>query len=158
MHDASFMQQLNGGSQSAYCLMLCDTAMYEGKARTHLLDWGSSKIHRKMRSTLAAEASSAAKAYDRGAYARMMLHEIEYGPSHMWNRSSKDISSMSNNWRLMCSRIPFTLGTDCKSLYDLNELILLTLYIRLSTKLVPSCLVDRYYIQQHLKLHSGYNC
>ena len=37
----------------------------------------------------------------------------------MWNRCSKDISLMSNNWRLMCSRIPFTLGTDCKSLYDL---------------------------------------
>ena len=74
VHDASFMQQLNGGSQSAYCLMLCDTAMYEGKARTHLLDWGSSKIHRKMRSTLAAEASSAAKVYDGGAYALSLIH------------------------------------------------------------------------------------
>ena len=84
VHDASFMGQPKEGSQGAYCLMLCSTKLYEGKARTHLLDWNSGKIHRKMRSTLACEAASAAKAFDRGAYARVMLHEIENGWNHQY--------------------------------------------------------------------------
>ena len=43
VHDASSMGQLGEGSQSAYCIMLSSTQLYEGKARTHLLDWNSSK-------------------------------------------------------------------------------------------------------------------
>ena len=41
-----------------------------------------------MRSTLACEARSAAKAFDRGAYARVMLHEIEHGWKQPWQRLS----------------------------------------------------------------------
>ena len=110
------MGQPNEGSQYAYCLMLCSTKLYEGKAVTHLLDWGSGKIHRKMRSTLACEAASAAKAYDRGAYSRVMLHEIENGWKHKWDRHDPDdFGSMRENWSAMCHKIPFALGTDCKS-------------------------------------------
>ena len=58
-----------------------------------------------MRSTLACEAGSAARAFDRGAYARVMLYEIEHG--------------MDSHWTEMCKKVPFCLGTDCKSLYDL---------------------------------------
>ena len=118
VHDASFMQQLNDGSQSAYCLMLCSTKLYEGVARTHLLDWGSSKIHRKVRSTLAAEAASATRAFDRGAYARVMLYEINHGWTNAWNRFSENGIERRQSWEKMCSKIPFSLGTDCKSLYD----------------------------------------
>ena len=118
VHDASFMGQPKEGSQSAYCLMLCSTDLYEGKARTHLLDWGSSKIHRKMRSTLACEAASAARAFDRGAYARVMLYEIENGLDHKWNKMDPDDCDLKADWAQMCRKIPFALGTDCKSLYD----------------------------------------
>ena len=118
VHDASFMGQPNDGSQSAYCLMLCSTKMYEGKAKTHLLDWGSSKIHRKMRSTLACEAASAARAFDRGAYARSMLYEIENGWTHKWQRLDPDDNHLRLRWEDLCKQIPFALGTDCKSLYD----------------------------------------
>ena len=119
VHDASFMGQPGEGSQMAYCLMLCSTELFEGKSRTHLLDWGSSKIHRKMRSTLASEAASAARAFDRGAYARVMLYEIEQGWRHKWERLDQDGgSSLRHNWSKMCQKIPFALGTDCKSLYD----------------------------------------
>ena len=118
VHDASFMQQPKEGSQAAYCLMLCSTKMYEGRARTHLLDWGSGKIHRKMRSTLASEAASAAKAFDRGAYARVMLYEIEHGWPHKWDQLDLDDCDMRADWTVMCREIPFALGTDCKSLYD----------------------------------------
>ena len=118
VHDASFMGQPREGSQSAYCLMLCSTQLFEGKARTHLLDWGSSKIHRKMRSTLACEAASAAKAFDKGAFARVMLHEIENGRNGKWDQLNQDDCDLKTDWTKMCRDIPFCLGTDCKSLYD----------------------------------------
>ena len=118
VHDASFMQQVNDGSQQAYCILLASIALYEGRTRTHLLDWNSGKIHRKVRATLAAEAASAAKAFDRGAFARVMLHEIEYGWTHMWERMSPDDCRLHQSWEAMCKAIPFALATDCKSLYD----------------------------------------
>ena len=105
VHDAGFMGQPGEGSQEGYCVMLTSEDLYEGQAITHLLDWGSSKIHRKVRSTLGAEACGATKAYDRAMYARAMLYEIEHGHN--------------NNWTEMCKQVPFCLGTDCKSLYDL---------------------------------------
>ena len=71
---------------------------------THLIDWNSGKIHRKVGSTLAAEAHGASRAYDRAMYARAMMYEIESGKI--------------SNWAEQCKTIPFCLGTDCKSLYD----------------------------------------
>ena len=120
VHDASFMGQPKEGSQSAYCLMLCSPRMYEGKALTHLLDWGSSKIHRKMRSTLACEASSAARAFDRGTYVRTMWYEIEHGWKDIWGRNLEEDAGtqVKEEWTNMCKKVPFALGTDCKSLYD----------------------------------------
>ena len=70
----------------------------------YLLDWSSAKIHRKVRSTLAAEAAGASRAYDRACFTRCLIYEIECG---------KD-----GHWTEMCKQVPFGLGTDCKSLYD----------------------------------------
>jgi len=117
VHDASFMGQPREGSQQAYALMLCSTKLFEGKSKTHLIDWSSGKIHRKMRSTLAAEAASAARAFDRGTYARVMLHEIEHGWNQKWDRMA-NTGEVRYDWTKMCKDIPFCLGTDCKSLYD----------------------------------------
>ena len=105
VHDASFMQQPREGSQQGYAVMIGSTDLYDGSAVTHLIDWGSSKIHRKVRSTLAAEAAAAARAYDRAIYARAMMSEIENG--------------LQGHWKDEIKTIPFCLGTDCKSLYDL---------------------------------------
>ena len=69
-----------------------------------------------MRSTLACEASSATKAFDRGAYVRTMLYEIEKGWRHHWESVHAD--EKRNDWTEMCKTFPFCLGTDCKSLYD----------------------------------------
>ena len=119
VHDASFMGQPKDASQCAYCLLLCSTRMYEGKARAHLIDWGSSKIHRKMRSTLACEASSATRAFDRGTYVRTMWYEIQHGWKHIWEREpNHNTDDVREEWSQMCQKIPFALGTDCKSLYD----------------------------------------
>ena len=74
-----------------------------------------------MRSTLACESSSAARAFDRGAYARVMVYEIERGLPHKWNRDvdEGDVSDMKMDWMRICKSIPFALGTDCRSLYDI---------------------------------------
>ena len=85
--------------------MLAPVDLFEGKTVTHLLDWNSAKIHRKVRSTLAAEASGGSRAYDRSMYARAMIYEIEVGKNAHWTE--------------MCKKVPFCLGTDCKSLFDL---------------------------------------
>ena len=63
IHDASFMGQHREGSQHSYALMLAPTQLYEGKALVHLIDWDRGTIHRKTRSALACEASSASHAF-----------------------------------------------------------------------------------------------
>jgi hypothetical protein len=110
IHDASFMQQKNEGSQMGYAIMLAPISLYDGPCVTHLLDWNSSKIHRKVRSTLAAEAAGASKAYDRAVWTRAVIYEIEKG------RDGK-------HWSETIKHVPFALGTDCKSLYDVASKI-----------------------------------
>ncbi len=46
VHDASFTQQPRAGSQFGYCIILSAKELYDGKAVTHLLDWGSSNTGR----------------------------------------------------------------------------------------------------------------
>ena len=65
VHDASFAGQPDHGSQGGYVIMLGDTALYNDLAVTHLVEWHSGKIHRKVASTLASEANAASQAYDR---------------------------------------------------------------------------------------------
>ena len=105
MHDAGFMGQPNGGSQQGCAILISSTDLYDGVAQAHLVDWGSSKIHRKVKSTLAAEAAPCQRAYDRAIFARVMIYEIEHG--------------LHGDWHGMCKQVPFSLRTDCKSLYDL---------------------------------------
>ena len=47
-----------------------------------------------------------------------MLHEIENGWTHKWDRVDKDDCDLRYSWIEMCKQIPFSMGTDCKSLYD----------------------------------------
>ena len=105
VHDASFMQQPGEGSQYGYMLLVGPTSLYESSKKCHLLDWSSSKIHRKVKSTLAAEAAGASRAFDRATYLRCLMCEIERGRSPDWNE--------------MVKSVPFALATDCKSLYEL---------------------------------------
>ena len=107
VHDASFMQQPNEGSQYGYMLLLGPTSMYENSKKCHLLDWSSSKIHRKVKSTLAAEAAGASRAFDRAVFLRCLMAEIERGRTPDWND--------------MVKTVPFALATDCKSLYELRK-------------------------------------
>ena len=47
-----------------------------------------------------------------------MLYEIEHGWKHKWERFDLDDCHLRQDWKDMCKKIPFALGTDCKSLYD----------------------------------------
>ena len=65
--------------------------MYDKPEKCHLLDWSSSKVHRKVKSTLAAEAAGASRAFDRAVFLRCMMSEIEHGREHDWNNMVKRI-------------------------------------------------------------------
>ena len=84
--------------------MVRDTALYDKPTVTHLIEWQSCKIHRKVSSTLAAEGNAASVADDRAMWARAICYEIETG--------------RDAHWEVMCAQIPFCLGANCKSLYD----------------------------------------
>jgi len=93
-------------------ILLGPTTFWDAKATTHLIEWKSAKIDRKVASTLAAEANGGSMAYDRSMYVRAVCAEIE-SPL-----SSFSTSGIQTSWKEACSKIPFCLGTDCKSLYD----------------------------------------
>ena len=58
-------------------VLLGSTDFWDKKQVTHLLEWKSTNIHRKVASTLAAEANGASMAYDRSMYVRALCAEIE---------------------------------------------------------------------------------
>ena len=93
-------------------VLLGPTSFWDGKETTHLIEWKSAKIDRKVASTLAAEANGASMAYDRSMYVRALCAEIER-PFDMGNTPGRLAT-----WKDVCAQVPFCLGTDCKSLYD----------------------------------------
>lgn len=74
---APFMGQPNEASQQAYAIRFATTLIFDGRARTHLLDWGSPNTHRKMTSSRACDSSSAASVVDRGSVARTMAYDVD---------------------------------------------------------------------------------
>ena len=104
VHDASFGNQPGEGSQQGYLTMVATPALLKGDAPVHLVDWGSSKIHRVVRSTLAAEGAAAAHAFDRGAQVRVILAEL--------------LHSRCAPWPQMMQLVPGAMATDCRSLRD----------------------------------------
>jgi hypothetical protein len=116
--DASFMGQPNEGSQFGYCILLGSTQLYDGEAKTHMLDWSSSKIHRKVKSTLAAEAAGASRGYDRATFCRALIYEIEHGRGQP--KLDPDTGKLAKvPWTEAVTKIPCCVATDCRSLYDL---------------------------------------
>ena len=71
-----FAGQPNHNSQAGYMVLLGSTDFWDSKQITHLLEWKSSKIDRKVASTLAAEANGASMAYGRSMYVRALLPNL----------------------------------------------------------------------------------
>ena len=113
-HDASFGNQSNHGSQQGYvCLLGGSTKPLSEHApgHFHMVDWGSSKIHRVVRSTLAAEAASASHAHDRGTLIRYALAWLVLGPSLREQGHPP-------HWTDIIRAVRYALCTDCRSLSE----------------------------------------
>ena len=104
-HDASFGGQTNNGSQQGYVVAISTTKALEESRPMNAVDWSSSKIHRVVRSTLAAEAAAASHCHDRAVYARAMLSEL-------------DIKTIKESWTTEIKKIPCVQISDCRSLVD----------------------------------------
>ena len=123
--DASFAGQPNGGSQLGYATLTAERSILDGSARANLLGWGSKKIHRVVKSTLAAEAAAMSFGFDRSIFARAVYSEINAGRSTAWQMMSKDIplaiQLADRDGNLPGNDIALGLATDCKSLFDLGN-------------------------------------
>lgn len=81
--DASFAGQPKGGSQMGFAVLIADKEILEGKARAVMVDWGSKKIQRVVKSTIAAEAAAMSFGFDRAFFARAVLAEMISGREGM---------------------------------------------------------------------------
>lgn len=117
VHYAYFMCQPGEASPQAYAILLATRTLFDGPAKIHILDWGSSNIHRTMTSTLACERSATARAFDRGSFARPMIYDIEQGPTPRLEIRTTGIPDRRAYWESSCHYLPMVLGTYCKSLY-----------------------------------------
>ena len=103
--DASFGGQLDGGSQCGYAIVMGSKKMAtHERVRTALVDWGSTKIRRVVKSTLAAEACGCSTGYDRAVYIRAILSEL--------------LGSTGKTWQDRALTIPQITVVDARSLRD----------------------------------------
>ena len=87
-HDASFTRQPRGGSQQGYLVLLTGADLSSGTP-VALTEWGSSWIHRVVKSTLAAEAASAGHAFDRGVFFRFSSTSCSAQDGHIGQHASR---------------------------------------------------------------------
>ena len=121
--DASFAQQPLCGSQMGYMVLLSTTDMEMGRALATPLEWGSKKISRVVKSTLAAEAAAMSFAFDRALFARAGLEELlvgRLGPREDigYTLPMKMILTEKSG-RLKGENLKMMLATDCRSLFDM---------------------------------------
>ena len=73
-----------------------------------VIDWQSAKIHRKVRSTLAAEAASASSCHDRATLVRHTLAWLKEHPE----------KGARPHWTVLQRNVRYVLLTDCRSLSE----------------------------------------
>ena len=81
VHDASFANVGNHGSQRGYWIGITTKGLLEDHTKmhtVHFLQWSSGRIHRVVRSTLSAEAYSCSEALDSLNWLRTSLKELYY--------------------------------------------------------------------------------
>ena len=102
---------------------MAERSILDGSARASLLGWGSKKIHRVVKSTLAAEAAAMSFGFDRSIFARGVFSEINAGRLTAWQLMSKDtllaIQLADHAGHLPGSDIALGFATDCKSFFNL---------------------------------------
>ena len=104
-NDASFDRQPRGGSQQGYIVIIGDKSLaIRPEFYASPVAWSSTRIHRVVRSTLAAEAAALATGYDTAVYIRAILCFL--------------LGSWTGEWMTDVAQIPQVTWTDCRSLYD----------------------------------------
>ena len=78
-------------SSGTYATLIAERPILDGSARAKLLDWGSKKIHRVVKSTVAAEAAAMSFGFHKSLFARAVYSEINASRSTAWQMTSKDI-------------------------------------------------------------------
>ena len=104
--DASFANEPGRKSQAGFISLMTTESIKRGAADCNVTEFQSSTIPRVVRSTMAAESASPSTALDRHLYLRLLMECLIYGEPNL-----------EENWRHKL-RIPGTLITDSKSLYD----------------------------------------
>ena len=83
-------------------MLIADKKIFDGAAASHMLDWNSSKVKLKKRSTFAVETAAATHGVDRATWARAIIVEMHYG-------------RLGREWPDLIKKLPMGLATDCKS-------------------------------------------
>ena len=97
-------------------VLISTSKILEGSDTANLVEWGSRKIHRVVRSTLAAEAAAMSYGFDRALFAREVFTELAHGRER---RLKDHAPTVPLAIQLTAeSELPIGLATDCKSLYD----------------------------------------
>ena len=104
--DASLGKEKDGKSQLGQIHFITNTDVVEGPQPAAVVDFGSSKSTRVVRSSMAAEAASMSQAIDRHLYARLLIQML-----------TKGIFKLSRDWR-MDLKVPGFMVTDARSLFD----------------------------------------
>ena len=109
--DASFGNMPRHGSQGGYIILVCNRDVATKETAAAAVQWGSHRIKRVVKSTLASEAAALAEAQDNLEYARVLFAEMlgfDTGPG-------------GRQWQEALGEIPGYLVVDAKSLYDSLE-------------------------------------
>ena len=120
--DASFAGQPKGSSQMGLAVLMSTGKILEGSDTANMIEWHSKKIHRVVKSTLAAEAAAMSFGFDRTFFAREVFTEIMFGRDRKW----KDVPPIiplalqltAESGLTQDLSYPVGMATDCKSLYD----------------------------------------
>jgi hypothetical protein len=109
MSDASHANMPRYGSQDGFISVLCRTLVATQWSPASILEWGTSRIKRVVKSTLASESASFAAAQDRNEFARVAV-------AYFFGLARAD---RKHDWTELLERVPGFLCVDAKSLYDL---------------------------------------
>ena len=105
--DAAWASRPDGHSQGGHLTAIATTKAMDGvKAKFTVLDWGSKKLRRVARSSLAAEVQEAGDAEGEQSMVRMVMSEILFNRSPTRDRVET------------LKLLPAVLVTDCKAFYD----------------------------------------
>ena len=113
--DASFGNMPKSGSQGGEMIFVCEKSVTSTDVPAALVEWSSKRIHRVVRSTLAAEGGALSNAHDRSDFARVIFAE-------MMGKLPR-----TDHWQEALKVVPGYLVVDAKSLFDmLNKVGALT--------------------------------